>query len=87
MSWFLLLFEKHISDYLQIPSKYSNTMVSKIYVRKISMLREHENGRMLALQNDFLLHILKCTWNREIGGYLLTKISNFGHFNKKKHFL
>ena len=31
-----------------------------------------------------LLYIFKCKWNREIG-HLLTKISNFVHFDNKKH--
>ena len=37
-SWFLLLFDKHFSNCLQIPSKYSNTMLSicKVSLRKIS---------------------------------------------------
>ena len=38
MSWFLLFFEKHFSNYLQIPSKYSNIMLAicKISLRKIA---------------------------------------------------
>ena len=37
-SWFLLLFDKHFSNCLQMPSKYSNTMLSicKVSLRKIS---------------------------------------------------
>ena len=50
------------------------------------MLRADVDGRMLFLHSKSLLHISKCKWNRETG-HLLTKISNFVQFNKKKHLL
>ena len=52
MSWFLLLFDNHFSNYLQISSKCGNTMLS---IRKTSLkkyvLDADENGRMLFLHN------------------------------------
>ena len=62
MSWLLLLFDKHCSNYLQISSKYSNTMLSicKIYLKKYNMLEADENGGVLFLNNEFLLYIFKC---------------------------
>ena len=85
MSWFLLLFDKHFSNCLQIPSKYSNTMLSIcIPWEKYHMLRTEEDDQMHSLHNEFLLYIFKCKWNREIG-HLLTKISNFVQFDNKKH--
>ena len=50
------------------------------------MLKADEDGRMLFLRKEFLLYIFKWEWNRGTG-HLLTKISNFVQFNKKKHFL
>ena len=50
------------------------------------MLKADEDGRMLFLRKEFFLYIFKWEWNRGTG-HLLTKISNFVQFNKKKHFL
>ena len=50
------------------------------------MLKADEYGRALLLLKDCLLYIFKCKWNRETG-HLLTKISSFVQFNKKKHLL
>ena len=74
----LLVFGKYFSNYLQIPSKYSNLMLSicKISLRKNNMIGADEDGQMLFLQNELLLYIFKCKWNRETG-LLLTKISSF----------
>ena len=74
MSWFLLLFDKSFSNYLQIPSKYSNTMFS---ICKVSL-----NG----LHNGLLLYILRYKWNRETG-HLLTKMFNLVQFNSNKQLL
>ena len=49
------------------------------------MLRTEEDDQMHSLNNEFLLYIFKCKWNREIG-HLLTKIYNFVQDNNKKHF-
>ena len=82
MSWFLLLFDRHFSNYLQIPSKYSNTMFS---ICKVS-LNKIRYGRILFLHNGLLLYTLKCKWNRETR-HLLTKMSNLVQFNNKKQLL
>ena len=45
MTWFLLLFDKNVSNYLQIPSKYSNIIFSicNIWLKKYSMLKTDED--------------------------------------------
>ena len=49
----LLVFGKYFSNYLQIPSKYSNLMLSicKISLRKNNMIGADEDGQILFLQN------------------------------------
>ena len=54
---FLSLFDKHFSNYLQIPSKFP--------WEKCNMLGADEDGRMLFLHNELLVYIFKCKWNRE----------------------
>ena len=55
-----------LKNIFQIIFKYLQNIVilwfQKFTWEKYHMLREHENGGMVALQNDFLLYILKCTW-------------------------
>ena len=74
----------HFSNYLQVPSKYSKSILSicKISLKKYNMLEADEDGRMLFL----LWYIFKCKWNRETG-HMLTKISNFVQFSNKKDLL
>ena len=87
MSWLLLLFDKHFSNYLQISSKYSNTMLSicKTSLKKY-VLEADENVRMLFLHNEFLLYIFKCKWNRENQAFA-DKNFYLCQFNNKKHLL
>ena len=63
----LLIFDKHFSNYIQIPSKYSNIMLS-IYEISTSILGADEDGRMQFVHNELLLYIFK--WNREIAQFL-----------------
>ena len=82
MSWFLLLFDKHFLNYLQMRykllTKCSNAMVS-ICKGQMKMVE-------CFLHKEFLLYFCKCKWDRE-NGHLLTKISNFVQFSNKKHLL
>ena len=61
MSWLLLLFDKHFTNYLQISSKYSNAMLS-IYKTSLKkyVLEADENGRMHFLHNEFYIMNFKC---------------------------
>ena len=63
----LLIFDKHFSNYIQIPSKYSNIMLS-IYEISRSILGADEDGRMQFVHKELLLYIFK--WNREIAQFL-----------------
>ena len=87
MSWFLLLFDKHFSNfqYLQNLAIICFQFV-KFPWKKYNMLKADEDGRMLFFHKEFLLYIFKYKWNKETG-HLLTKISNFVQFNNKKHLL
>ena len=75
------------SNYLQISSKYSNTMQSicKTSLKKC-VLEADENGRMLFLHNEFLLYIFKCKWNRENQAFA-DKNFYLCQFSNKKHLL
>ena len=87
MSWLLLLFGKHFSNYLQISSKYGSTMLSicKTSLKKY-VLEADKNGRMLFLHNEFLLYIFKCKWNRENQAFA-DKNFYLCQFSNKKHLL
>ena len=87
MSWLLLLFGKHFSNYLQISSKYGSTMLSicKTSLKKY-VLEADKNGRMLFLHNEFLLYIFKCKWNRENQAFA-DKNFYLCQFNNKKYLL
>ena len=50
--FFLLRFDKQVSNYLQIPSKYL-------------LVGADEDGRMLFFHNELLVYIFKCKWYRE----------------------
>ena len=76
----LLIFDKHFSNYIQIPSKYSNIMLS-IYEISRSILGADEDGRMQ--------FVTSCCFTFSNGieksHNFLTKISNFVQFNHKNH--
>ena len=81
MRWFLLLFDKHFSNYLQIPLKFSDITLSICEEKKKKKKKEKymvgadEDGRMLFLHNKIFLYIFKCKWNRETGLYRLTSFN------------
>ena len=77
---FLLVFDKNFSNYFQMPSKYSNIMLS-IYEISRSILGADEDGRMQ--------FVTSCCFTFSNGieksHNFLTKISNFVQFNHKNH--
>ena len=76
MSWLLLLFDKHFTNYLQISSKYSNTMLSicKTSLKKY-VLEADENGRMFFITN--FRYIFSNANGIEKTKHLQAKISTF----------